>query len=33
MKHPYYVVDASIIAKWILSGEPFLKKALALKED
>jgi len=30
---PRYVVDASVIAKWILPGEPFQEKALRLKED
>ena len=28
-----YVVDASVAAKWVLSGEPFEKNALKLKED
>jgi predicted nucleic acid-binding protein len=26
-------VDASVIAKWVLPGEPFQEKALILKED
>jgi len=30
---PRYVVDASVIAKWVLPGEPFQEKALRLKED
>jgi len=30
---PCYVVDASIIAKWILPGEPYQEKAVKLKED
>lgn len=30
---PQYVVDASVIAKWILPGEPFQTKAIKLKED
>ncbi|KPV64086.1 MAG: Ribonuclease VapC3 [Candidatus Bathyarchaeota archaeon BA2] len=30
---PQYVVDASVIAKWVLPGEPFQEKALRLKED
>lgn len=30
---PQYVVDASIIAKWVLPGEPFQEKAVRLKED
>lgn len=30
---PRYVVDASVIAKWVLPGEPFEEKALRLKDD
>ena len=30
---PRYVVDASIIAKWILSGEPYQENTAKLKED
>lgn len=30
---PRYVVDASVIAKWVLPGEPYQEKALRLKED
>jgi predicted nucleic acid-binding protein len=29
----YLVVDASVIAKWVLSGEPYEENALRLKED
>jgi predicted nucleic acid-binding protein len=28
-----YVVDASVLAKWILSGEPYEEIALRLKDD
>ena len=30
---PRYVVDASIVAKWILPGEPYEENAVRLKED
>ncbi len=30
---PRYVVDASIVAKWGLPGEPYEEKAVKLKED
>lgn len=30
---PRYVVDASIIAKWVLPGEPHQENAIKLKED
>lgn len=30
---PLYVVDASVAAKWVLSGEPFEKNASMLKDD
>lgn len=30
---PRYVVDASIIAKWILPGEPYQENTAKLKED
>ncbi|MEM2994500.1 MAG: type II toxin-antitoxin system VapC family toxin [Candidatus Bathyarchaeia archaeon] len=30
---PQYVVDASVIAKWILPGEPYQEVAVRLKED
>lgn len=30
---PRYIVDASIVAKWILPGEPYENKAARLKED
>ena len=30
---PLYVVDASVAAKWVLSGEPFEKNALRIKDD
>jgi len=30
---PCYVVDAGVIAKWILPGEPHLENAVRLKED
>ncbi len=33
MKTPRYVVDASVIAKWVLPGEPYQGNALKLKED
>jgi predicted nucleic acid-binding protein len=32
-KTPRYVVDASIIAKWVLPGEPYQEDAVRLKED
>src|SRR5215467_9951212 len=28
-----YVVDASVLAKWIVSGEPYEENALRLKDD
>jgi predicted nucleic acid-binding protein len=30
---PRYVVDASVIAKWVLPGEPYEENALRLKND
>lgn len=30
---PRYVVDASVVAKWILPGEPYEENAVRLKED
>ncbi|MEM3696827.1 MAG: type II toxin-antitoxin system VapC family toxin [Candidatus Bathyarchaeia archaeon] len=33
MKTPRYVVDASVIAKWVLPGEPYQEGAVKLKED
>ncbi|MGQ9469708.1 MAG: hypothetical protein ACUVTD_07835 [Nitrososphaerales archaeon] len=30
---PRYIIDASIVAKWILPGEPYEDKAVRLKED
>lgn len=30
---PRYVADASVIVKWILSGEPYQENAVRLKED
>jgi len=30
---PRYVVDASVFAKWVLSGEPYQENAEKLKED
>lgn len=30
---PRYVVDASIIAKWVLPGEPYQENTIRLKED
>ena len=30
---PRYVVDASVVAKWILSGEPYQENTAKLKED
>lgn len=33
MKMPRFVVDASVIVKWVLRGEPYQEKALRLKED
>lgn len=30
---PRYIVDASIIAKWILPGEPYQENTVKLKED
>ncbi|MBI2184242.1 MAG: type II toxin-antitoxin system VapC family toxin [Thaumarchaeota archaeon] len=30
---PRYVVDASIVAKWILPGEPYEEKSIRLKND
>lgn len=30
---PRYVVDASIVAKWILPGEPYGENAVRLKDD
>lgn len=28
-----YVADASVVAKWVLPGEPYQEKAIKLKED
>jgi len=33
MNMPRYVVDASIIAKWVLPGEPYQENAVRVKED
>jgi len=30
---PQYVVDASVLAKWILTGEPYEENALRVKDD
>ncbi|MFQ6086357.1 MAG: type II toxin-antitoxin system VapC family toxin [Candidatus Bathyarchaeia archaeon] len=30
---PRYVVDASIVAKWVLPGEPYEEQSVRLKED
>ena len=30
---PLYVVDASVVAKWVLPGEPYQENAVKLKED
>jgi predicted nucleic acid-binding protein len=30
---PRYVVDVSVVAKWILPGEPYQENAEKLKED
>lgn len=30
---PRYVVDANIVAKWVLPGEPYQEHAVKLKED
>ena len=33
MNTAQYVVDASVVAKWVLPGEPFQENAVKLKED
>lgn len=33
MNTPLYVVDASVVAKWVLPGEPYQENAVKLKED
>jgi len=33
MNKSQYVVDASVVAKWVLPGEPFQDNAVKLKED
>jgi len=30
---PRYVVDSSVVAKWILPGEPYEENAVRLKDD
>ena len=30
---PRYVVDASVVAKWVLPGEPYGEQSVRLKED
>ena len=30
---PQYVVDASVVAKWVLPGEPYQENAIKLKDD
>jgi predicted nucleic acid-binding protein len=33
MNLPLYVVDASVVAKWVLPGEPYQESAVKLKQD
>jgi len=33
IKTPLYVVDASVVAKWVLPGEPYQENSVKLKEN